>query len=154
MSLQHSHAALLHGGFLWRIAVEYVSLSEAVQGPWGIYNNNRYMFTVKDADGVEYVDDNLTVNEMDILCGVYLTFTGIHDQTVKLSWYPLAYIFDGSGEDVGHWTDHNKMLWEKWNKSILNPNQDKLWGFGGSQCSMKQVEAWSKEVLDEVIGKL
>ncbi|KAF9439412.1 hypothetical protein P691DRAFT_690877 [Macrolepiota fuliginosa MF-IS2] len=151
MSLQRSHAALLCGGFLWRIAVEYVSLSEAVQGPWGIYNDDRYMFTVKDADGVEYVDDNLTIDEMDILCGVYLTFMGICDQTAKLSWYPLVYIFDGSGEDVGRWMDHNEMLWEKQNKSILNPNvnnnlhipvnitqwQDKLRGFGGSWHSVK-----------------
>lgn len=31
---------------------------------------------VEDSDGVQYVDDDLTRDEMDVLSGIYLTFTG------------------------------------------------------------------------------
>ncbi len=36
------------------------------------------MFIVKDLNGEEYLDDEMTEDELDILSGLYRTFTGKH----------------------------------------------------------------------------
>ncbi|KAF9439579.1 hypothetical protein P691DRAFT_690317, partial [Macrolepiota fuliginosa MF-IS2] len=64
------------GGYVWCIASKYINFSEAVRGPWGICNITNKMFRVEDSNGIEYVDDDLTDNELEILCGVYRMFTG------------------------------------------------------------------------------
>lgn len=63
------------------------------------------------------------VQEITVLMLVYL---GVHTQMAKLSWFLLACLFDGSGENLGHWTEHNEMLYQRWRKSILDPNVNNL----------------------------
>lgn len=76
MSVRRSRAALLRGGFAWRIALDYIRTNQAIRGPWGVHPDPKHMFVVQDSDGVQYADDELTNNEYDVLSGIYLTFTG------------------------------------------------------------------------------
>ncbi|KAF9439550.1 hypothetical protein P691DRAFT_635241, partial [Macrolepiota fuliginosa MF-IS2] len=94
------------GGYVWHIASKYISFSEVVRGPWGICDVTNKMFRVEDSNGIKYVDDDLTDDELEILCGVYRMFTGVGRDVAKLSWYPLG--FEGSGEDFGRWTPRNE----------------------------------------------
>lgn len=77
-SLHRARAALLRGGFIWRIALQYISQTEAIRGPWGIHENPQHMFIMRDSNGDEYIDDELTEDELNTLCGLYKTFTGMY----------------------------------------------------------------------------
>ncbi|KAF9441606.1 hypothetical protein P691DRAFT_633851, partial [Macrolepiota fuliginosa MF-IS2] len=110
------------GGYVWRIACKYISFLEVVGGPWGICDATNEMFRVEDSNGIEYIDDDLTDNELEILCGVYRTFTGVGMDVAKLSWYPLG--FEGSSEDFGRWTPCNEFEWKKCNNTILDMSSD------------------------------
>ncbi|KXN87007.1 hypothetical protein AN958_09353 [Leucoagaricus sp. SymC.cos] len=168
MNLCQARAALMRGGFAQRIAIDYMSISEVMRGPWGVYEDNEHMFSITDSDGMEYVDDNLTDDEFDALCGLYVTFTGNGRQTSKLSWYPLAPVFDGQGEDMGWWTDHAEALWNVCNASILADSSkskfslpmnvmkwhDRLHGYGDRQRAAKKLEALSRKFLEQHVGQL
>lgn len=61
------------GGILWRITKDLLSFSDALNGPLARYSG---MFTATDTNGNEYVDDALTEEETDFLCGLYTKCTG------------------------------------------------------------------------------
>jgi hypothetical protein len=50
--------------------------SEALQGPCGLYDNCGHMFVAKDVNGMEYVDDEFSDNEYNMLSGLYYKFMG------------------------------------------------------------------------------
>ena len=73
--LQHPciWAAILHGGYLWQLTIRSVSMNELLKGPLGggsllAINNDEYPLLL---------DDKLTSNEMDWLCGMYVCTTGM-----------------------------------------------------------------------------
>ncbi|KAJ3560228.1 hypothetical protein NP233_g10976 [Leucocoprinus birnbaumii] len=167
LSLPRARAAIMHGGFARRIAIDYLSISETARGPRDVDEQEGHMFTVRDASGVEYVDDDLTTGEFDVLCGLYVTFTGYGKQVGKLSWYPLTYVFEGHGEDMGWWTGRAEKLWQSINTLILSSDpmrkmellknvmkwRDKVKGFGDGWRALKSVEDWSREFLIAEIGE-
>ncbi|KAF9440479.1 hypothetical protein P691DRAFT_687540, partial [Macrolepiota fuliginosa MF-IS2] len=55
--------------------------------------------------GQLFVDDELTSEEYEVICGNYLCYTGRGNQTSKKSWFPLLHVYEGSGEDHGRWTE-------------------------------------------------
>ncbi|KAJ3557000.1 hypothetical protein NP233_g11847 [Leucocoprinus birnbaumii] len=167
VSLPRARAAVMRGGFARRIAIEFLSISEVTKGPSGVHKEEGHMFIAKDTTGAEYVDDDLTVGEFEALCGLYVTFTGSGQQAGKLSWYPLPYVFDGQGEDMGWWTGRAEKLWETCNASILSNDpqrridlpkavmkwRDRLRGFGDGRRAVKSAEEWSKRFLESEIGE-
>ncbi|KXN81192.1 hypothetical protein AN958_05881 [Leucoagaricus sp. SymC.cos] len=169
MALPRARAAIMRGGFARKVALEHMSVSEIAAGPRCIHRGLDEMFVAEDLNGVEYVDDNLTSDEFDVLCGLYITSTGIGSQTGKLSWYPLIGTFEGSGEDMGWWTGRAESLWEKRNRSILDgrPTQnitnlpmnatkwrDKLRAYGDNRRAQQRAESWSKEFIEKHGGEL
>ncbi len=81
--LQHPHAraGLTKGGIVWRLLVEAVGhdkdvrehfLARAQGGPSG----EAYVESVFNAEDGEYVDDDLSRVDLDIICGTYIMFTG------------------------------------------------------------------------------
>ncbi|KAF8234610.1 hypothetical protein L208DRAFT_1260904 [Tricholoma matsutake] len=66
-----------------------------------------------------YWDDQLTEDEMDIICGVYRVDTGQHEfggrQTSDVSWWPKPSIWETSGLCVGYWSNDC----ERWFKMHL-----------------------------------
>ena len=70
-------AALLRGNFIWRLAIPEVSFDSVLIGPSGWSPNPEEMFTVHDPDTrEEYIDDNLTSIELELLEGRYNCATG------------------------------------------------------------------------------
>jgi hypothetical protein len=69
-------AALMRGGFIRRVALGFVRPSDVLRGPSGVHERADYMFVAKDLAGVEYIDDELTNEECDMLSGLYRKFLG------------------------------------------------------------------------------
>ncbi|KAJ3570685.1 hypothetical protein NP233_g4243 [Leucocoprinus birnbaumii] len=145
------------------------AIMRGARGPSGIYDDPNHMFIAKDQSGVEYVDDCLTEKELEALCGLYITFTGSGLQVGRRSWYPLAPVFDGSGEDLGWWSDRAEKLWERINTVIsLKVTDEKLelplnvrnWrnlhlrGYSDGRRAIKHLQKLSKDFLDENLGCL
>lgn len=88
--------------------------------------------------------------------------TGHGTQQTKLSWFPLAHTYEGSGENVGRWTDHLNDMYEGRVKSItkgdssrgfhtpLSPAKwrDRLRGYPVGRRAYKQLEHWAEEFLN------
>lgn len=72
-----SRAALLQGGYLWKVAISGISFDCVTKGPTGYYADPAKMFIVTLPNGQQYVDDMLP--ELDILCllGMYNCGTGM-----------------------------------------------------------------------------
>ena len=70
-------AALLRGGIVARIAREHIAIDSALLGPSSAVTTHRLGMHVTDNRGLEFWDDDLTENEIGIICGAYRCFTGI-----------------------------------------------------------------------------
>jgi hypothetical protein len=78
LTSQCGRAAVLRGGYVWCLALDGgIGISEALKGPSGVHYDNTLNFCAWDRDGVEYVDNDLTKDELDLLCGIYQSFTGM-----------------------------------------------------------------------------
>lgn len=76
ISHPRGRAALMHGHFMWRIAIRSVKWEDVYKGPSGWSTNPDEMLVVKDSSGNEYIDDKLTMAEQEALCGTYHCLTG------------------------------------------------------------------------------
>jgi hypothetical protein len=75
-------AAILRGGYFWRLVIGSVSLDEILEGPVG----GASMFSIEH-DGIEFLDDKLSKHEMDLLCGRYICATGMFFILFWKNWY-------------------------------------------------------------------
>ncbi|KAJ2914910.1 hypothetical protein MD484_g5505, partial [Candolleomyces efflorescens] len=89
LSSSAGRAALLRGGIIWRLALEDVSVSEALSGPSseafkkaGIVRHN--------GQGGYLVDDDLDFDELDAIVGHYDLYLGVdgYGQVGRVSWFP------------------------------------------------------------------
>lgn len=70
-------AAFLRGGILGRIAEEFLSPSDSLDGPsTEVTRHRRGFFSSGEGGGQCYWDDDLTENEIAAICGTYLIHTG------------------------------------------------------------------------------
>ncbi|KJA22906.1 hypothetical protein HYPSUDRAFT_122539, partial [Hypholoma sublateritium FD-334 SS-4] len=69
-------AALLRGGYLWRVAVSEVSFDKVLAGPSGLSLDPDETFAVTLSNGKKYVDDSLKESEILALTGVYSCAAG------------------------------------------------------------------------------
>jgi len=70
-------AALLRGGILWRLAMEEVSHNTALRG-FSSALLDRDSFTVWDSQSGDYLwDDDLSENDIQLVCGTYTYYTGM-----------------------------------------------------------------------------
>ncbi|KAF7761922.1 hypothetical protein Agabi119p4_9914 [Agaricus bisporus var. burnettii] len=164
---QRGRAAVLRGGYVRHLALaEGVGISEALKGPSGLHEKNDLNFCAWDEDGLEYVDDDLTKDELDLLCGIYQSFTGTGMNIKKQSWYPLVSTFEGNGDDQGRWHSRLEENYLKHVSSILNEKvtvnpqlllsatewRDKTRGFGQARRATASVEKWSTQFLNTYCG--
>ncbi|KJA18103.1 hypothetical protein HYPSUDRAFT_145454, partial [Hypholoma sublateritium FD-334 SS-4] len=98
-------AALLRGGIVGRIAREFLRPYEVLDGPSveATFARNGLCVDAKDG-GNEYWDDDLTEQEIAIICGTYVMYTGSGEQTTKISWFPPPQSWEGSSYDSLEWT--------------------------------------------------
>ncbi|KAF8234080.1 hypothetical protein L208DRAFT_1175053, partial [Tricholoma matsutake] len=111
------HTALMHGGIVWRLAVDTVQHKRITSGPvssvaWSGKN-------VADLNGYTLVDDNLSLAAEDAICGVYRVYTDQKLQTEDRSWFPKASIWTSSGYNHGYWMVDN----EQWYLNQLHKIQ-------------------------------
>ncbi len=76
MQQKRLRAALLRGGYLWRVALSAMYFDDVLDGPSGLSSNEDDMFSVMLPNGKRYVDDDLTEEETNILLGTYACKTG------------------------------------------------------------------------------
>ncbi len=68
--------ALMRGGILWRLAMEHASFQDVLAGPSIVATIHHQCKPFnKGSDGI-YIDDVLTIHEMEVICGVYYVYTG------------------------------------------------------------------------------
>ncbi len=76
MQQKRLRAALLRGGYLWRVALSAMYFDAVLDGPSGLSSREDEMFSVTLPDGKQYVDDQLTEAETYVLLGTYVCRTG------------------------------------------------------------------------------
>jgi hypothetical protein len=77
LSHPRGRAALMHGHFMWRLALRSVRWEAVYKGPSGWSSDPDEMLVAQDpSSGAEYFDDKLTMEEQEVLCGTYHCLTG------------------------------------------------------------------------------
>ena len=71
-----ARAALLRGGIVWRLAIEFLSFDDALQGPSIATTVYRHGLSVECQKGNILGDDDLTEVELNLICGAYICYTG------------------------------------------------------------------------------
>ncbi len=61
--------ALMHGGILWRLVMEYSSVENVLAGPTTITTIQRQCRSFKGGRDRFYIDDVLTAHEIEVICG-------------------------------------------------------------------------------------
>jgi hypothetical protein len=74
-----------------------------------------------------------TVVQTNILAGDCL-------QVAKVSCFPQCWVFEGSGMDLSHWTEHTEHFWEKHMDAILNTKVH------NNLCSPLNVTEWQSKL--------
>ncbi|TFK78379.1 hypothetical protein K466DRAFT_507361 [Polyporus arcularius HHB13444] len=105
-----ARAAIETGGIVWRLALEIVGaelLEEAANGPSPDVYSYHKLFRSEVGD--DQLDDTLSSDELDVICGTYKAImdTG---QIEDRSWWPKEPAWRESHFDVGRWSAWN----EKW----------------------------------------
>ena len=130
LSSPRGQAALLVGGLVWRLALEHLGMESVSFGPSSAVVQHGLGYLFKVPDGQIYIDDGLTQNELEVICGLYRCYTGMivlfsfilshlmknlgqGKQEALLSWWPLPnkwFNHVSNGFYWGHWTE----LDEEW----------------------------------------
>jgi hypothetical protein len=114
----HACSALLKGGIIWQLARCSVKFSVASAGPLDDVFN--YGSCIKsNFDGVELWDDDLSEDELNLICGVYKVKTQ-GNQTSDSSWWPKYSVWMSGGLNVGYWSPACEEWFEQQLDSIRN----------------------------------
>ncbi|PBK93208.1 hypothetical protein ARMGADRAFT_1080361 [Armillaria gallica] len=105
-----ARAALMHGGLIWRIAMEHIPDPDFILSGSG-QDTSRYRVCHR-IQGVGKPDfdiweETLSEDQIDLLCGVYRVYRSAEGSpkfTQDLSWFPRRCSFRNSGLDLGHWS--------------------------------------------------
>jgi hypothetical protein len=76
LNLPHGRAALLMGGIIWRLAIEILSIEDVLKGPSSsvsLHGIGRCL----PSDGIDHWDDMLSVDQLDLICGLNLVENGM-----------------------------------------------------------------------------
>ncbi|TEB16195.1 hypothetical protein FA13DRAFT_1650836 [Coprinellus micaceus] len=106
LSQSHMQAALKRGGIAWRLAITTLGINVVTQRPT-LYNEFEEISLGKGL----FVDDVVTEEELDILCGVYLCVSADGKQRALKSWWPLVRYFEKEecGYNHGYWSERNEI---------------------------------------------
>jgi hypothetical protein len=74
-----ARSVLLRGGLIWRLGIETLSINDALRGPSVAVTVARHGFSTRHPTlGVQMWDDDLTPDELDLICGAYICYTGMN----------------------------------------------------------------------------
>lgn len=149
LTTPRARAALLKGGIVWRLAREVVSDAAVALGPSSeVYGTGRRF---SSREGV-FWDDDLSEDELDLICGVYKVFTGGLQhwfavvclfalllgkglQDSHMSWWPKHSTWIKSSLNTGYWSD----TCEKW-------FQLRLSSIRSGEASLRSGQNWSQSI--------
>lgn len=116
-------AALLKGGIVWRLAVGIIGIDECLEGPSieTVVHRRGLIHPTADPD-LDLCDDDLSLPELDLICGVYECMTGIPGQTSIKSWFPLHSTW-ATAACLHFWSDRNHFEFERRTNEILGGGQ-------------------------------
>ncbi|KAJ3558876.1 hypothetical protein NP233_g11409 [Leucocoprinus birnbaumii] len=170
LTIDRARAALLRGGIVWRVALNYVPISMAIGGPSGLHSNSHHMLKVMDRSGVVYVDDELTPEEYDVICGTYRFFQGKKAKhETQLSWFPPLSVFENCCLNIGRWSQQCEELYQRRVNGILGqderldrwrlPFSSSEWrkhtrGYTESKNAYQELEKRSIVFINEIVGQL
>lgn len=101
----HGRAAIMKGGLVWRLAMDSIGdEAEAlvVQGPCSEDEGHRRYIDI--GGGSRLWDDEMSEEELDVVCGVYREPTPSGERGAALSWWPRPGTFQCFGIWSGFWT--------------------------------------------------
>jgi hypothetical protein len=130
----------MFGNVMWRLAIHTVKWEAVYAGPSGWSLDPSEMLVVRDANGVEYIDDKLSPQEQEALCGTYHCFTGGSafcrvffltllrkwnlkgkgSQFALKSWYMPPKTAERSNQDIGRWSTHSELIFNLLDKTFSN----------------------------------
>ncbi|KAG6905969.1 hypothetical protein DXG01_016612 [Tephrocybe rancida] len=163
-----ARAALLRGGFIWRLCCDVVSFEAVLQGPTGWSSSPGTMLIAIDPQTQEeFIDDALTDVELDLISGTYACYTGIGLQLAMRSWFPSIATFEAGGEDYGRWNTYREDGFLKRLDEINNPAhsvssrgpmtankwRDLVRGMRESRVLKDNIEKWSYDFIAAMKGK-
>ncbi|KAJ7668605.1 hypothetical protein DFH06DRAFT_982938 [Mycena polygramma] len=117
-------AALCAGGIIGRLARARVPDDRVSLGP----SDEVFQTGVRLCDGqgqTAYWDDMLSVDDIDVICGVYVVATdkdGLQKKTI--SWWPKPDIFSSSGLNVGWWSPDCERWFQKRSREIQSQHAE------------------------------
>ncbi|KIM34860.1 hypothetical protein M413DRAFT_14867 [Hebeloma cylindrosporum] len=116
-------AALLKGGIVWRLAVGIIGIDECLEGPSieTVVHRRGLIHPTADPD-LDLCDDDLSLPELDLICGVYECMTGIPGQTSIKSWFPLHSTWT-TAACLHFWSARNHFEFERRTNEILGGGQ-------------------------------
>ena len=77
LSSPRGHAALLRGGIIGHLAKEHLAIESACLGPSSSVTIHRIGFNITDNTGKKHWDDQLTDDEVNVICGLHHCYTGM-----------------------------------------------------------------------------
>ncbi|KAM5530067.1 hypothetical protein V8D89_016266, partial [Ganoderma adspersum] len=111
----HVRAALMMGGIVWWLTMEFISESDAlwqhyaslvVDGP----TDNTYYQSALTEEGD--VDNHLSQDKLNTICGLYKVYTATENQTKDSTWWPKQSQWMNSGMYTGFWTPWNEAWYQ------------------------------------------
>ncbi|KAJ4469377.1 hypothetical protein C8J55DRAFT_492089 [Lentinula edodes] len=105
-------AALLAGGIIARLARGVVNENDIYDGPTehALQKGERALCVLEEGASRAFWDDQLTLEEMDLICGSYEVATGFISkdgiqQTAIRSWWPRSGAWKSCGLNCGFWSE-------------------------------------------------
>ena len=139
---------MLQGGIVARLAREHIDLDDTALGPSTSVTLHNIGYHATTPDGKIYMDDSLTEEEIQLICGLYKCHNGVYHLCIKgfsfslstdngqlalLSWWPLPHVWnnESNGHYWGHWTEIDEQWFQKRQNRILQgleqPRQPNSW---------------------------
>ncbi|KAF9470270.1 hypothetical protein BDN70DRAFT_730084 [Pholiota conissans] len=119
ISRDHARSALMIGGIVARLARAVLSHDLVLSGPSrSALRGERCRLVCGDE---VYVDDELSAEEKDLICGTYQRDSNLNG---RYSWYPRHGVWEMSGLNVGHWNKESEEFFLKCRAQISSGEGD------------------------------
>ncbi|KAF8239155.1 hypothetical protein L208DRAFT_1239390, partial [Tricholoma matsutake] len=95
-------ATLLKGGIIWHLSWDAVGVEAALGSPsLQVFQTGHHFFS----EQAYLWDDELSEDELNLICSIYKVFTGSGKQDSHQSWWPKPNAWEKCSLNIGQWTD-------------------------------------------------
>ncbi|KAF5317344.1 hypothetical protein D9611_003550 [Ephemerocybe angulata] len=148
LSLPRMRAAGMHGGYVWRLSQEHISVVDILKGP--DLPTAQVVARNPAEDGLDVCSNLLTDLDIDLIIGTYKVSDGPNSDPIMKSWWPHPKYEEERGEFCGIWTNFLEVGFDKRLKEIKSgkaqPLSVKEWK---DRKGPKEVRLWDKRLRDQ-----